>query len=114
MPSARASRVRAISRCCCASRAERSERARLRDRVARVGAARGLPARERRLDRGREAVGLALRVLLVALAELGHDLAREELEGLADVLVLVPAALRDEDHLIDAHLLVAPQQLAHL
>src|SRR5262249_24612712 len=60
-------------------------------------------ARERGRDVGCELLALAALVLLVAAAELGVELAREELERLADVVVAVSAALLHEDHLVDAY-----------
>src|SRR5207302_11096394 len=55
-------------------------------------------SRQRRLDRRAEPLELLLLPLVLALVELRHDLAREQLEALADVLVLVVAGLADEDH----------------
>ena len=40
---------------------------------------------------------------VLALLELGHDLGREQLHSVADVLVRVAPRLLDEDQLIDAH-----------
>src|SRR6185312_13289935 len=45
---------------------------------------------------------------------LRHHLFREQIERLADVLMLVAAALLDERHLIDAVLMEAAQMLAQL
>src|SRR5262245_57413844 len=54
------------------------------------------PAGERGLDPGRELLALAALARLVAAPELGVELAGEELEALADVLVAVAATLLHE------------------
>ena len=51
---------------------------------------------------------------LVAVEELGQDLATEDLDRLHDVLVLVAAGLQHEDHLVDAGFLESTEVLAHL
>ena len=71
-----------------------------------------LLALHRRLDVGRELLGLALHALGFVLLELAHHLAGEQLERLADVLVPVAAALLDEGHLVDAALVELAQVLA--
>ncbi len=57
---------------------------------------------------------LCSRGRFVALDELGQHFAAEDLDRLHDVLVLVAAGLEHEDHLIDAGLLVAAEELAGL
>src|SRR4029453_14364672 len=53
------------------------------------------------LDTPGQDVGLPARVLRFARVELRHDLAREQLEALADVLVRRPPGLVEQDHLVD-------------
>lgn len=74
---------------------------------------RGL-ARHDPIDDRRKAGVLGPLALGLTLRELGHDLAREQLQRLQDVLVAVPTARAREDHLVDAARLVAPQVVADL
>ena len=76
------------------------------------GPARGGPGRRR--SPARAARAWPSRRASSPLGELGHDLTGEQLERLADVLVLVLARLAHEDQLVDARVLVAAHQLADL
>src|SRR2546430_1689139 len=60
------------------------------------------------------ALGLRAGAPLLALLELGQNLAAEQLEALHDVLVAVATRLAREDELVDAVLLVAAEVFAHL
>src|SRR4029079_2825728 len=79
-----------------------------------VASPRGLAARQRLLDRPREALALRSLPLVRALRKALHHLGGEQLEALADVFVAVVARLGDEDHLIDPGLLVAVDQVRDL
>jgi hypothetical protein len=75
---------------------------------------RWIPAGKRLVDRTGESLAFDCLVSLVPFGEVGQDLLREQLDRLADVLVLVAPGLTDEHHLVDAGRLVALEQLAHL
>src|SRR6266496_741771 len=77
------------------------------------GAGRVAP-RQRRLDRARQPFGLVAVLLVGLLGELRHDLAREQLQRLADVLVPGAAGLAHEDELVHPGRLVAADQIADL
>ena len=66
-------------------------------------------AGEGRVDGRGHALGLGLHLRGVAVLELGQHLGAEQLERLADVLVLVVARLHHEDQLVDPRLLEARQ-----
>ena len=85
-----------------------------RDHIARVGLPSRRPPCERPLARLRELLPLGGLALLAAVGEAGQHLLAEELERLADVLVLVRSRLLDEDHLIDARVDVALDQVDDL
>src|SRR5436309_2946015 len=84
------------------------------DGVVGRGRAGRLPPREGGLHGRPQPLELLLLASLLVLVELGHDLLGEQLERLADVLVLVVAGLAHEDHLVDAGRGVAPEQVADL
>src|SRR5207247_10810352 len=63
---------------------------------------------------GPQLLDLVLPSLRLLLPEFGHDLAGEQLERFADVVVPVLAALLDEDRLIHAGVLEEAQRLAKL
>src|SRR5215471_1131646 len=69
---------------------------------------------QRGLDGRRQAGHLLPLARLVARLELRQHLTAEQLQRLADVLVLVAARLADEDDLVHAGRLVAAQELADL
>ncbi len=69
----------------------------------------GFFARHRFFDVGREFFLFFLFALDLARPEFRHHVFGEQLQSLADVLVLVAAALLDEDGLVDAGLLEVPQ-----
>src|SRR5688572_16483075 len=73
-----------------------------------------LLARHGRGDVRGELLALLTLPLGLALVELRHDLGREQLERLADVLVPVLAALLDEDGLVDTGLLEYAQGTAQV
>ena len=58
-----------------------------------------------RLDIPRQLLTLGPLPAGLALGELGHDLGREQLEALTNVIVAILAALLDEDGLVDASIL---------
>src|SRR4051812_47796306 len=84
------------------------------DLVRRVGRAGWCAPRERRFHGRRETFELRLLALRLVLVELGHHLSGEELQRLADVLVLVATGLADEDHLVDTGLFVPAHERAEL
>src|SRR4029079_1854366 len=71
-------------------------------------------ARERPLDIGRELGLLSCLALGVTRLEGGQDGGGEQLQGSADMRVLVSAALLQEHHLVDAGLLKAPHVAGNL
>src|SRR4051794_9168989 len=83
-----------------------------RERVPGIDRARRRLAGHRLLDRRRQPSRLRRFARRLARDELGEDLVAEELERLADVLVLRASCLREEDDLVDARGLVALERLA--
>src|SRR5215467_1745712 len=91
-----------------------SGRGRRHDHILFGGRAGGSSPRQGGVDGRCQPLHLLPLLPLLALLELGHDLLREQLQGLADVLVPVAAGLAYEDDLVDAHCFVAPQELTDL
>ena len=81
------------------------------DHVGRGQLAGRLAPGERGPDRRLEAFGLGRLPLVAAVQERRHDALGEQLERLADVFVAVASRLQHEDHLVDAGLLVAPNEI---
>src|SRR5262245_62637238 len=76
--------------------------------------ARRLAARQRGLDRRCEPARLRRLARGLLRVEGGHDLAREELERRADLLVADATALAEEYHLVDARVGVGAEELVQL
>src|SRR5438094_7727501 len=67
-----------------------------------------------RLDIRRQLLTLGPLPVGLALSELGHDLGREQLEALTNMIVAILAALLDEDRLVDASILEGAERPAQL